>query len=141
MPDSLSSFRFERLAVGQTATTSKTITEADITLYAAVSLDINPLHIDANAAAEGPFRGRVAHGMIGAGLISATLGNQLPGHGAIYLSQTLRFLHPVRLGDTVMARVEIKELDTRHKHVNLLTECFVGTIKVIEGEALVLFNL
>ena len=138
MPESLALSRFDQLAVGQTAQAAKTITEADILLYSAVSTDINPTHLDADYAASGPFGGRVAHGMLSAGLISAVIGNKLPGPGTIYMSQNLKFCHPVRIGDTVTARVEVKSLDPARRRATLRTQCFVRSLIVIEGEALVL---
>jgi len=138
MPESMPLSRFEQLAIGQTAQISKTITESDIVLYAAISTDINPSHLDADYAASGPFGGRVAHGMLSAGLISAVLGNKLPGPGTIYLSQTLQFRHPVRIGDTVTAKAEVIALDPAKRRATLRTQCFVRTLLVIEGEALVM---
>lgn len=129
---------FEELEPGQTASVSKTITEADLLLYSAVSTDTNPVHIDAEAASRSVFKERVAHGMLSAGLISAVLGTRLPGPGTIYVSQTLRFRAPVRIGATVTARVEVTALDPVHKRVTLKTVCLVGNQTVIEGEAVVI---
>jgi len=140
MPESLALSRFEQLSLGQTAQAAKTITEADIILYAGISTDINPAHLDADYATSGPFGGRVAHGMLSAGLISAVLGNKLPGPGTIYLSQTLQFRHPVRIGDTVTARAEVIALDSARRRATLRTQCFVHNLLVIDGEALVLVN-
>ncbi|CAH2601199.1 (R)-specific enoyl-CoA hydratase [Rhodovastum atsumiense] len=128
----------EDLKVGMTATTGKTITEADILLYSAVSTDTNPVHINAEAAAASPFKERVAHGMLTAGLISAVLGNQLPGPGTIYMGQTLRFRGPVRIGDTVTATVEVTAIEADKKRATLKTICTVAGKTVIEGEATVL---
>ncbi|HWA81082.1 MAG TPA: MaoC family dehydratase [Acetobacteraceae bacterium] len=127
----------EDLAVGMTARVAKTITEADIVLYAAVSTDTNPVHLDQEAAERSLFKGRIAHGMLSAGLISAVLGTKLPGPGTIYLSQSLRFRAPVRPGDTVTATVEVTSLDAERKRATLKTTCFVKEKPVIEGEALV----
>jgi 3-hydroxybutyryl-CoA dehydratase len=129
---------FEDLRPGDRASTGKTITEADILLYAAVSTDTNPVHLDANAAAHSLFRERVAHGMLSAGLISAVLGTKLPGPGTIYVSQTLRFCAPVRIGDTVIATVEVTALDIERKRATLRTVCSVAGTPVIEGEAVVI---
>ena len=129
---------FEDLAVGQTARLGKTITEADILLFAAVSLDTNPVHMDATAAAGSVFKERVAHGMLSAGLISAVLGTKLPGPGTIYLGQTLRFRAPVKIGDTVVATVEVTALDTARKRATLKTVCTVKDTVVIDGEATVM---
>jgi 3-hydroxybutyryl-CoA dehydratase len=127
--------QFEDLALGQTASLGKTITEADILLFAAVSTDVNPVHINAEVARASIFGGRVAHGMLSAGLISAVLGTRLPGPGTIYLGQTLRFRAPVRIGDTVTATVEITALDSQKKRATLKTACTVDGKSVIEGEA------
>ncbi len=129
---------FEDLVIGQTARIAKTITEADILLFAAVSTDTNPVHLDAEAAAQSVFKERVAHGMLSAGLISAVLGTRLPGHGTVYLAQTLQFRRPVRIGDTVTAEAEVTALDAERKRVTLKTTCTVAGKTVIEGEATVL---
>lgn len=129
---------FEDLQVGQTARIGKTVTEADILMFAAVSLDTNPVHLDAEAAASSIFKERVAHGMLSAGLISAVLGTRLPGAGTVYLSQSLRFRAPVRIGDTVTAEVEVTALDPARKRATLKTTCTVGGKPVIEGEATVM---
>jgi 3-hydroxybutyryl-CoA dehydratase len=126
---------FEDLAVGQTASLGKTITEADILLFAAVSTDTNPVHINAEAAKASIFGERIAHGMLSAGLISAVLGTQLPGPGTIYMGQTLRFRAPVKIGDTVTATVEITAIDAAKRRATLKTICTVAGKVVIEGEA------
>jgi 3-hydroxybutyryl-CoA dehydratase len=126
---------FDDLSVGQTASLGKTITEADILMFAAVSTDTNPVHIDAEAAKASIFKERIAHGMLSAGLISAVLGTRLPGPGTIYLGQTLRFRAPVRIGDTVTATVEITALDPAKQRATLKTTCSVAGKPVIEGEA------
>jgi 3-hydroxybutyryl-CoA dehydratase len=128
---------FEELQVGQTARLGKTITEADILLYAAVSSDTNPVHMNAEAAKDSVFGERVAHGMLSAGLISAVLGTRLPGPGTIYLSQTLRFRAPVKIGATVTATVEVTALNPAKKRATFKTTCTVEGKTVIEGEALV----
>lgn len=129
---------FEDLSIGQTAQFGKTISEADILMFAAVSGDTNPVHINAEVAAASMFKERIAHGMLSAGLISAVLGTRLPGEGSIYLSQTLKFRAPVKIGDTVTAVVEITALDAAKKRVTLSTICTVGGKPVIEGEASVM---
>jgi len=126
---------FEDLAVGQTASLGKTITEADILMYAAVSTDTNPLHLNAEAAKASIFGERIAHGMLSAGLISAVLGTTLPGPGTIYLGQTLRFRRPVKIGDTVTATVEVTALDPARKQATLKTVCTANGRVVIDGEA------
>ncbi len=128
---------FEDLAIGQTASLGKTITEADILLFAAVSTDTNPVHINADVAKASIFGERIAHGMLSAGLISAVLGTRLPGPGSIYMSQTLRFRGPVKIGATVTATVEITALNAEKKRATLKTVCTVDGEIVIEGEALV----
>lgn len=128
---------FEQLHLGQTASVGKTITEADILMFAAVSTDTNPVHLNAEVAAASQFGERIAHGMLSAGLISAVLGTQLPGHGTIYVGQTLHFRAPVKIGDTVTATVEVTALDPAKQRVTLKTTCTVGGRVVIDGEATV----
>ncbi|MBV8913991.1 MAG: MaoC family dehydratase [Acetobacteraceae bacterium] len=131
-------YAFEDLVLGQSASLGKTITEADILLFSAVTMDTNPVHLDAEAAAASVFKERVAHGMLSAGLISAVLGTRLPGSGTIYMRQNLRFRAPVKIGDTVIATVEVSALDAEKKRATLKTTCTVGGKVVIEGEATVL---
>ncbi len=130
-------FFFEDLQIGQRASLGKTISEADILMFAAVSLDTNPIHLDAEAAKQSIFGERIAHGMLSASLISALLGTRLPGPGSIYMRQGLRFLAPVRIGDTVRATVEVVSLNPEKKRATLKTTCMVGDELVIEGEAYV----
>jgi len=134
----VSGYFFEDLSVGLSASLGKTITEADILMFAAVSMDTNPVHLNAEIAAESVFKQRIAHGMLSAGLISAVLGTQLPGPGTIYMGQTLRFRAPVKIGDTVTATAEVTALDAEKKRVTLKTVCTVAGKVVIEGEATVL---
>lgn len=129
---------FEDLSVGQSASFGKTITEADILMFAAVSGDTNPVHINAEFAAGTMFKERIAHGMLSAGLVSTVLGTRLPGPGTIYLSQTLKFRAPVRIGDTVTATATVAALDAAKKRATLTTICTVNGKPVLEGEALVL---
>jgi len=129
---------FEDLAPGQSASFAKTVTDADIVLFAGVSGDTNPVHIDAEYAAGTMFKGRIAHGMLTAALVSAVLGTRLPGPGCIYLSQTLRFKAPVRIGDTVTATVEVTALDAEKKRATLRTVATVAGKPVMEGEAVVM---
>ena len=131
-------FFFEDLSVGQKASFAKTITEADILLFAAVSGDTNPVHINAEAAAASMFKERIAHGMLSASLISTVLGTRLPGPGTIYLAQNLKFRAPVTIGSTVTATVEITALDAAKKRATLSTICTVAGKPVIEGDATVL---
>ena len=128
---------FEDLQIGQTASVGKTITEADILLYAAVSTDTNPIHIDAEAGKKSIFGERIAHGMLSAGLISAVLGTRLPGPGSLYMRQSLRFAAPVKIGDTVRATVTVTALNPEKKRATLSTVCTVGGDVVIDGEAYV----
>lgn len=126
---------FDELTLGQTASFSKTITEADILLFCAVSGDTNPVHIDAEAAKGSIFGERIAHGMLSASLVSTVLGTRLPGPGTIYLSQTLKFKAPVKIGQTVTATAEVTALDTARKRATLATRCTVEGKVVLEGEA------
>ncbi|HYZ23570.1 MAG TPA: MaoC family dehydratase [Rhodopila sp.] len=128
----------DELHIGQTASLSKTITEADIAAFAAATSDTNPVHFDDQAAREAGFEGRIAHGMLSAGLISALLGTSLPGPGTIYLRQSLTFRAPVRIGQTVTATVEITDLKPASKRATLRTQCMVEGKVVTDGEALVL---
>ena len=131
--------QFEQIVVGVTAEWRKTVTETDVVLYAGITGDFNPVHVDAIAAAASPFGGRIAHGMLTAGLISAALASTVPGPGAIYLSQSLVFKHPVRIGDTVTVRVEVLEVKPRTRRVRLATTCRNQDGQVVlDGEAQVL---
>jgi 3-hydroxybutyryl-CoA dehydratase len=127
----------EDLKTGMTAVMSRTIGEADILAFAAVSGDTNPIHLSHGFAKGTMFETRIAHGMLSAGFISALIGTRLPGPGAIYMSQNLIFLAPVRIGDTVDARVTIKSIDTEKARIVLHTQCMVGAEVVIEGEAMI----
>lgn len=128
----------EQLKVGDAAEFGKTISESDIYLYAGITGDFNPAHVNESYAEGTFFKTRIAHGMLSAGLISAVLANQLPGPGTIYLKQDLRFLAPVRIGDTITARVEIIELIHDKNRVRLKTVCSNQEgVNVLEGEALV----
>jgi 3-hydroxybutyryl-CoA dehydratase len=127
----------EDLEVGQTAELRRTVTERDIEAFAAVTGDENPVHLDEAYAAATQFKGRIAHGMLSAGYISAVLGTQLPGPGAIYVSQTLNFRRPVRIGDEVTAEVKIAAIDPARGRVTFATACVVAGKTVVEGEAVV----
>lgn len=128
-------YRFEDLTVGMSASVSRTVSEADILMFAGVSGDTNPVHLDQEFAASTMFGGRIAHGMLSAGLISAVFGTRLPGPGCIYLSQNLKFKAPVKIGDTVVARVTVKELKTEKRRAVFSTICTVGDTVVLDGEA------
>lgn len=128
---------FADLAVGQSAVMARTITAADVRSFADLTGDHNPMHLDAEFAARARFGEPIAHGMLSAGLISAVVGMQLPGPGALYMSQSLRFTGPVRIGDTITARAEILELVPERRRVRLLTTCTNQRGEtVLEGEAL-----
>lgn len=128
----------EELSIGQSARFSKTITEADIYLYAGISGDFNPAHVNEAYAAKTFFKTRIAHGMLTASFISTIIGTMLPGPGSIYLRQEVNFLAPVRIGDTVTAIAEVAEIDPDKKKVRLKTWCANQEgVKVLDGEALV----
>ncbi|MBL8536133.1 MAG: MaoC family dehydratase [Hyphomonadaceae bacterium] len=131
------SLYFEDLAVGMRECYIKTVKASDVVGFAEISGDRNPIHLSEHFAAKTPFGGRIAHGLYTASLISAVIGTRLPGPGAIYMSQTLRFLAPVRIGDIVEASVEIVELSEKGNRAKLKCECRVGETLVLEGEALV----
>ena len=128
----------EEIEVGMVRHLEKTITDQDIALFAEVSTDRNPVHLDDDYAQDTIFQGRIAHGMLTAGLISAVIGEQLPGHGTVYLGQSLKFMAPVRPGDVVYAEVKVTAIDHARRRVTLETHCAVGNTVVLKGEALVL---
>ena len=128
----------EDLTVGMSAEIGKTITEADIVLFSGVSTDVNAVHLNEEFGKTTMFGGRIAHGMLSASLLSAVLGNRLPGPGTIYLAQSLRFRAPVRPGETVTAKVTVKEVVAEKGRVVLDTVCSVGDKVVIDGEATVM---
>jgi 3-hydroxybutyryl-CoA dehydratase len=128
----------EDLSVGQSADLVRTVGEADIITFADVTGDTNPVHLDADYAATTSFGERIAHGMLSAGYISAVLGTRLPGPGAVYLSQALRFRRPVKIGDSVTARVTITEIDTAKAKVTFETVCLVNNKTVVDGEAVIM---
>ncbi len=133
-------YYLEELSVGMSAEFAKTITEADILLFGAATGDNQAVHFDEEYASKTRFKGRIAHGMLSAGVISAAIGNRLPGPGAIYVSQTLKFKAPVRAGDTVRAKVTIKEIFPEKKRVLLDTVASVKDTTVLEGEATVMVS-
>ena len=128
---------FEDLALGRKASFGKTITEADIVLFAAVTGDTNPMHLNEEYAKTSIFKERIAHGMLAAGLITKVLGTQLPGPGTIYMSQSLKFRAPVKIGETVTATVEVMALHPEKHRATLRTVCTVKGEPVLEGEAYV----
>ncbi len=127
--------KFEGLAVGQGGVYARTVTEADILAFAGVTGDFNPVHVNEELAAASMFGGRIAHGMLSAGFISTVFGTKFPGPGSIYLSQTLKFKAPVKIGDTVVARCTIKELVPEKRKAKFDTVCTVKGKVVLEGEA------
>ena len=137
MTRSMSGAFLEDLELGQTAELRRTVAAADLDAFAAVTGDTNPVHLDEGYAAATPFKGRIAHGMLSAGYISAVLGTQLPGPGAIYVSQTLNFRRPVRIGDAVTAEVKVTAIDAARGRVTFATGCVVAGKTVVEGEAVV----
>ena len=128
----------EEIDTGMSAIYSKTVTETDIVLFAGLSGDTNPVHLDEKFAAPTMFKGRIAHGMLTAGFISAVFGTKLPGPGCIYLSQTLKFKAPVRIGDTVVARCTATAVDKEKGRATFATVAMVGDTVVLEGEAMLL---
>ena len=131
--------RFEELTVGMSAERARTVTADDVRRYAEVTGDFNPVHVDAEAAAKSRFGGLIAHGMLSAGYVSAVLGTELPGPGAIYVAQTLKFTRPVKPGDTITARVEVVEVIASRRRVRLATTCRNQHGEpVLEGEATIL---
>ncbi|MGR3511850.1 MAG: MaoC family dehydratase [Paracoccaceae bacterium] len=128
----------EDMEVGMMRSLTKEITDLDIELFAQVSTDRNPVHMDDEYAMDTIFEGRIAHGMLTAGLISAVIGEQLPGHGTVYMGQSLKFLAPVRPGDLVTAEVEVLEIDYAKRRVRLDTRALVEGKPVLKGEAMVL---
>ena len=134
----LDGYDIEDLKTGMSASFAKTITESDIVLFAAASGDNNAIHINEEFAQTTQFKGRIAHGMLSASVISAAIAGKLPGPGTIYLGQNLRFKAPVRPGDTVQATVTVKELFAEKRRVALTTVCTVNGKVVIEGDALVM---
>ena len=136
--DELMGYTFEELSEGMTDTFGKTITDADICIFAGVSGDTNPVHLNDEFAKASMFKTRIAHGMIGAAFISAVFGTKLPGPGCIYVSQTLKFKAPVRVGDTLMARVTVRKMIPGKKFVEFDTVCTVNGKNVIEGEAVIM---
>ena len=131
-------YYLEDLKVGMSAVFGKTVTEADITAFAGVSGDTNPIHLHEGFAKTSRFGHRIAHGMLSASFISTVVGTRLPGPGSIYVSQSLNFRAPVKIGDTVTARCEIVEIVPDRKRIKLKTECLCGDKVVLDGEAVIL---
>jgi 3-hydroxybutyryl-CoA dehydratase len=133
--EELHGYYLEDLSVGMTATYAKTVTDADVVLFAGITGDSNPVHLDQEFAKQTMFEGRIAHGMLTASFISTVLGTKLPGPGCIYVSQNLNFKAPVRIGDTVRARVTLTAINEERGRVTVETVCRVGDVVVIQGEA------
>ena len=129
---------FEDLSLGQSAEITRAVGAGDIEAFAAVSGDVNPVHLDEAYAKTTPFGGRIAHGMLSAAYISAVLGAKLPGPGAIYLSQNLRFRRPVKIGDVVTARVTVSALDADKGRATFATVCQVDGRTAVDGEAVIM---
>lgn len=131
--------KITELKLGDKAFTEKTITETDIYLFAGITGDLNPAHVNQVEAEKSMFKGRIAHGMLVSGLISAVLGMQLPGPGTIYMGQELKFLAPARIGDTIKAEVEVIEIIPEKNRIKLRTSCYNQEGKmVIDGTATVM---
>jgi 3-hydroxybutyryl-CoA dehydratase len=131
----------ENFEEGYSASFTKTVTEADVVLYAGVTGDTNPLHLDAEYARASRFGQRIAHGMLTAGFISTVIGTKLPGPGAIYVSQSLRFLGPVMLGDTITATGTLTAYDKAKGRMTIATTCRNQRgEEVLSGEAQVLYR-
>lgn len=128
----------EDIAVGMSRGLRKVVEDADIEMFGRISGDRNPVHFDEDYARDTIFGGRIAHGMLTASLISAVIGEQLPGHGTIYMKQSLTFLAPVRIGDVVEASVTVADIDYSRRRVTLDCVCTVDGKPVLKGEAMVL---
>jgi 3-hydroxybutyryl-CoA dehydratase len=127
--------------IGQRASFTKTVTESDVTMFAGLTGDFNPVHVDAEYARKSRFGQRVAHGIFTVGLISAVLGNKLPGPGCIYLSQQVEFLAPVFIGDTITAVVEVTEWREDKRIMTLKTDCYNQVQKeILTGKAVLLID-
>jgi len=128
-----------QLSIGQRASCSKTFTETDVIMYAGISGDFNPIHIDKEYAKKSLFKERIAHGLLTSSLLSQLLGMHLPGKGSVYMNQTIRFTLPVFIGDTITATGVIEEIDEKRKTVTLFTECHNQHNKIVlTGKAMML---
>lgn len=133
--EDLHGYFIEDLEVGMTDSYGKTVTDADVVMFAGISGDTNPVHLNETFAEQTRFKGRIAHGMLAASFVSTVLGTRLPGAGCIYLGQTLAFKAPVRVGDTVHARITVTEVDREKQRIKVATVCTVGDKVVLDGEA------
>ena len=136
--ESLHGYFFEDLEIGMSDIYAKTITDTDIVLFAGISGDTNPVHLNHEFASETMFEGRIAHGMLSAAFISTVIGTKLPGPGCIYVGQSLKFKAPVRVNDTVTARVTITKLIPEKRFIEMDTVCTVGGKPVLTGEATIM---
>lgn len=136
--DQLHGYYFEDLKKGMKNVFAKTITDADISTFAGISGDTNPVHLNEEFARKTIFKGRIAHGMLTASFLSTVIGTKLPGPGCIYVSQNLRFKAPVHSGDTVTAVCTISKLIKEKKFIELKTVCSVGETVVVDGEATIM---
>ena len=128
----------EELEIGMSTEYSRKVTQQDIKNFADVSGDDNPVHLDETFARETQFKGCIAHGILSAAFISTVIGTRLPGTGTIYLGQQLKFIAPVRPGDTVITTVTVTDINTEKRHASLKTVCSVNDKRVLEGKALVM---
>jgi len=136
--DKLHGLYFEDLEVGMHDVFAKTVTDADIIIFAGISGDTNPVHLNHEFASMTMFEGRIAHGMLTAAFISTVIGTKLPGPGCIYVSQALRFKAPVKVGDTVQAHCTVTKMIPEKKFIELKTQCIVAGKVVIDGEATIM---
>lgn len=131
-------YSIDELEVGMSASLAKSVSDSDIVSFAEISGDHNPVHLDQAYAERSMFKGRIAHGMLSAAFISAVFAMRLPGPGCIYVSQSLKFKAPVRIGDTVIATVTVAAIDRERRRVTFDTDCKVGDTVVVEGPAVLL---
>ena len=136
--DKLHGYYFEDLEVGMHDVFAKTITDTDIVVFAGISGDTNPVHLNHEFASQTMFEGRIAHGMLSAGFISTVIGTKMPGPGCIYVAQSLKFKAPVRVGETVAAHCTVTELMPEKKFIKMSTQCMVGDKVVIDGGATIM---
>ena len=134
----IQSYCIEDLSVGMSASYAKTVTDEDIVRFADISGDINPVPLDQAYAEKTMFKGRLAHGMLSAPFTPTVSGPRLPGAGCIYLSQSLKFKAPVKIGETVEATVTVTAIDAEKRRVTFQTVCRVGDKVVVDGEALLM---
>lgn len=131
--------KISQLSIGDIAVFEKTVSESDVYLFAGITGDFNPAHINERVASESMFKGRIAHGLISVGIMSSIMAMQLPGPGSIYISQELKFLAPVRIGDTIKAKVEVVEIFEERNRVALRTTCENQDGKlVLDGKAIIM---